>query len=153
MSIAIDQQIRSRIDSFVTVLHDLVRRAAVASVAQAFGAPSSNATSVSRARGPGRPRSSNAAPSARTPSRAEMKGQRRDPGALAALTEKLREYIAKTPGKRIEDIAKALGTTTKELQLPARKLIAAKTVSTKGRKRATTYHPRWGHADGPARDG
>jgi hypothetical protein len=70
------------------------------------------------------------------------KGQKRAPEDIAALTNDLRLYIAKNPGQRIEQIGKALGVPTKELALPARKLIAAGQVRTKGEKRATEYHVR-----------
>src|SRR5206468_1714324 len=70
------------------------------------------------------------------------KGVKRDPEVLEALTDKLGAFIKKTPGQRIEQIGKALGTPTKELALPVKKLVAAKKISTKGQKRATTYYPR-----------
>jgi hypothetical protein len=130
MSSALDQQIRHSIDSFVARLHGLVREAAVQSVMNALGGRSTSAAIV-------RPRVEPA--KSRAPRR--QKGQKRDPKDLAALTARLGDYIARNPGKRIEDVAKALGTTTKELQLPARKLISARRVSTKGVKRATTYYP------------
>ena len=67
-------------------------------------------------------------------------GKRRAPPR--ALTNKLRSYIARNPGQRIELIGQGLGLATKELALPARKLLAAKQISTKGQKRATTYFPK-----------
>jgi hypothetical protein len=67
---------------------------------------------------------------------------KRDAGQLEALSTKLRSYIAKNPGQRMEQIAKGLGTTTKELVLPARKLLGAKQIGTKGQRRATTYYPK-----------
>lgn len=67
------------------------------------------------------------------------KGHKRDPGALEALQAKLVGFVAKHPGLRIEQINKELGTTTKELQLPMRKLIAEGQVKAKGSKRSTTY--------------
>jgi hypothetical protein len=70
------------------------------------------------------------------------KGQKRSPEALEQLTSDLRGYIAKNPGQRIEQIGKGMGVATKELALPARKLIAAGQVRTKGQKRATTYSAR-----------
>ena len=50
-------------------------------------------------------------------------------------------YVTKNPGLRIEQINKALGLTTKDLALPIRKLLAAKRIKTKGKKRSTTYFP------------
>jgi predicted transcriptional regulator len=61
---------------------------------------------------------------------------------LEALTEKLGAFIKKNPGQRIEQIGKALGTPTKELALPVKKLLAAKRIATRGQKRSTKYFPR-----------
>ena len=73
---------------------------------------------------------------------ARAKGQKRDAGELEALASKLRAYIVKNPGQRIEQIGKGMGAATKDLALPAKKLLAAKHLSTKGQKRATTYYPK-----------
>ena len=48
-------------------------------------------------------------------------------------------FVAKHPGLRIEQINKELGTSTKDLALPIRKLIAEGQIKTKGKKRSTTY--------------
>jgi hypothetical protein len=69
-------------------------------------------------------------------------GQKRDPKALAALTESLRRAIETAPGSRIEYIGKQLGAETKDLVLPVKKLLAAKRIRTTGHKRATQYYPR-----------
>ena len=66
-------------------------------------------------------------------------GEKRPPAELAKLTEKLGEYIKAHPGLRIEPIGKALGTPTKELSLPIKKLLAAKKIRSEGQKRATEY--------------
>ena len=42
----------------------------------------------------------------------------------------------------IEEIAKALATTTKELTLPIKKLLSDKRISSRGTRRATKYFPR-----------
>jgi hypothetical protein len=68
-------------------------------------------------------------------------GEKRDPRVLAKLTTDLASYIFRNPGQRIEQIAKSMGVTTKELALPAKKLIASKSVKTRGQKRATVYLP------------
>jgi predicted transcriptional regulator len=49
--------------------------------------------------------------------------------------------VKNNPGLRIEQINKQLGTTTKDLALPIRKLISDGVVSAKGQKRSTTYFP------------
>ena len=69
-------------------------------------------------------------------------GAKRDPAALAKLTDDLGFYIEKHPGKRIEEIAEAMGESTKDLALPVKKLLGAKRISTRGQKRATRYFPR-----------
>jgi hypothetical protein len=124
-----DRQIRQTIEAFVEELSALVRAAAVQSVTEAFGAG---------AVGPAR-RGRGAAP---PPSRASRsKGQKRPPAALAELTDRLLAAVKGTPGQRMEEIAKGLGISTKELTLPARKLVAEKKIKTKGERRATKYFP------------
>jgi len=48
--------------------------------------------------------------------------------------------VKANPGLRIEQINKQLGTTTKDLALPIRKLLAESAIQAKGRKRSTTYY-------------
>lgn len=85
-------------------------------------------------RGPGRPPNAARARGG--------KGQKRDPRDIEALVGKLHSAIKSKPGLRIEEIARSLGTTTKELALPAKKLIADKKVRTTGNRRATKYFPK-----------
>jgi hypothetical protein len=124
-----DRQIRKTIEAFVEELSALVRAAAVQSVTEAFGAGGIPARA-------GRGRAA-AAPAAR----GRAKGQKRPPEALAELTEKLLAAIKSGPGKRMEEIAKGLETSTQELTLPAKKLLAEKKIKTKGERRATKYYP------------
>ena len=49
------------------------------------------------------------------------------------------EFVTANPGMRIEQINKELGTSTRDLQLPIRKLISTGSLKSKGEKRATTY--------------
>jgi predicted HTH transcriptional regulator len=67
------------------------------------------------------------------------KGAKRDPSELEAIADQFVEFVHKNPGLRIEQINAQLGTTTKDLALPIRKLTADGTVKTKGKKRSTTY--------------
>jgi hypothetical protein len=67
------------------------------------------------------------------------KGQKRTAEGLAELTSALLGHIKAHPGHRIEQIAVALKLPTKELKLPAQKLLAGKTIKTKGQRRGTHY--------------
>ncbi len=71
--------------------------------------------------------------------RGRGKGIKRTSDELEGLSEKFVEYVRDNPGMRIEQINKQLGTSTKDLALPIRKLIADGTLKVKGQKRSTTY--------------
>lgn len=66
-------------------------------------------------------------------------GVKRDSKTLDALAAQFTAYVKKRPGLRIEQINKQLGTNTKDLALPIRKLLAEGVVRTKGKKRSTAY--------------
>jgi len=51
------------------------------------------------------------------------------------------EYVINNPGLRGELIADALGTDTKSMRAPMKKLIEQKRIRTTGQARATAYHP------------
>lgn len=129
--------IRGRVDAFVADLENLIRDAIRTRFAEALG----DAPAVRR--GPGRPpkASSAAAPAARGRTGKRKKGQKRSPAELKKIQETLFGYVSKTPGKRIEEINKALGTSTSDLSRPLSKLIAAKKVRRQGEKRASRYFP------------
>jgi hypothetical protein len=74
--------------------------------------------------------------------KARAKGEKRTPEELDALVLDLHRYILKNQGQRIEPIAAGMGVTTRELNLPMKKLIAERAVTAKGHKRATTYQAR-----------
>ncbi len=73
------------------------------------------------------------------PRGARGKGAKRSSNELDKLAETFHSYVMKHPGLRIEQINKELGTTTKDLALPIRKLIAEGALKAKGAKRSTTY--------------
>jgi hypothetical protein len=64
---------------------------------------------------------------------------KRNHSQLDHLQDTFRLYVANNPGQRIEEINRALGTSTKDLQLPIRKLIASGKITTKGTRRVTQY--------------
>ncbi|MEO8904795.1 MAG: DNA-binding protein [Polyangiaceae bacterium] len=129
----ISDTIRAALDSFVDDLSNLIQQAALESVEQALA----GASEIPGARGGRGARAASSAPFASLASR--KKGAKRTPEELEQLIKKLHGYIAKNPGQRIEQIAASLDISTKELNLPAKKLISEKKLSTKGQKRATVY--------------
>jgi hypothetical protein len=123
------------VQGFVAQITELARRAAIDTLESAFGGKAGHSggsavatamptAGVARA---GRPRGG--------------RGAKRTAADLEVLSEKFAAFVKASPGLRIEQINKELGTTTKELALPIRKLIADKVVTAKGQKRSTMYFP------------
>ena len=123
------------VQSFVAQISELARRAAIDTLESAFGGkagrsqgtPAAVALPTAGVARAGRPRGG--------------RGAKRTAEDLEALSEKFASFVKANPGLRIEQINKELGTTTKDLALPIRKLIAEKVISSKGNKRSTTYSP------------
>jgi hypothetical protein len=123
-----NDQISKLVSDFVAQVSALAKRAAMDTLESALsgGMPSGGRR--------GRP------PAALGGSR-RPKGAKRPAGEIEATKASLYDYIKSNPGQRVEQINKALGTTTKDLTLPLKKLIADKAVRTEGEKRATAYFP------------
>lgn len=120
------------VQSFVAQISELARRAAITTLESAFtgrggrrGAPPALVVAPSGSGRVGRPRGG--------------RGAKRTAADLDALAERFASFVKANPGLRIEQINKELGTTTKDLALPIRKLVSEGAVSTKGKKRSTTY--------------
>jgi hypothetical protein len=160
----IDDEIRSKTETFVSSLTVLIRRAALESVSAALGGgavPAAVVIAVKRGRGrprkvaavavaaraPAAVQAARPAPAARAPAgrkavaQKRAPGEKRPPGELARLTDRLGDYIKAHAGLRIEPIGKALSIPTKDLSLPIKKLLAAKKIRSEGQKRATEYFP------------
>jgi hypothetical protein len=117
------------VQGFVAQITELARRAALDTLESAFGGRTGR-SSVAAVMGTGtvgRPRGG--------------RGAKRTAADLEALSSKFAAYVRSHPGLRIEQINKELGTTTKDLALPIRKLISEGQVKAKGKKRSTTYFP------------
>jgi hypothetical protein len=142
----VNDQIRDRVEAFAMELTELIRAAAMETVSAALGEGTSGGGRGGRGRGR---RAAAAAPARATrgpgrPARAASreKGAKRPPQEIEKLTDRLADYIKSNPGQRIEQVAQGMGTSTKELNLPVKKLISTKAIKTKGQKRATQYFPR-----------
>ena len=128
--------------SFVTQITELARRAAIDTLESAFGGRAAAAAARNGGRRGGGPAAAVAvAPvtTARTGRPRGGRGAKRSPEDLESLSETFASFVKGNPGLRIEQINKQLGTTTKDLALPIRKLIAEGVIATKGQKRSTTY--------------
>jgi len=123
----VDGELREIVETFVAQLKTVLRRSALATLQSALGEET--------------PRSGRAKRTVKKTSapRSRKKGSKRSPEELDALVKSLLAHVRKNPGQRIEQIGAALGIATKELALPAKKLIGEKKLSTKGQKRATAY--------------
>ena len=121
------------VQGFVAQITELARRAAIDTLESAFGGRAPRGASVATAAlavnlgRVGRPRGG--------------RGAKRSQEDLEALSERFASFVKANPGLRIEQINKQLGTTTKDLALPIRKLISEGLIGVKGQKRSTTYFP------------
>jgi len=121
------------VQGFVAQITELARRAAIDTLESAFGARAgrngaAGAAAALAAAGlgrVGRPRGG--------------RGAKRTAADLEALSQRFASFVKSNPGLRIEQINKELGTSTKDLALPIRKLISEGQISAKGKKRSTTY--------------
>lgn len=119
------------IEGFASDLEALVREQVLMTLQEALSGGSVPAAA---------PRRRGAAPkAAKSNGAARAKGAKRAPEELAALTETLYGQVKESPGLRVEELAKVMGVTTKDLALPAKKLLADGRIYTEGQKRATKY--------------
>lgn len=134
MNSQIQQEINQRIEGFVSEITELARKAAYETLSSAL-AHGMHDQIGSRHVGLSAP-----------PALRYRRGGKRSGNEIAAAAEALLQYIREQPGQRMELIAKAMGTSTKDLTLPIKKLLQAKKIRVEGQKRATTYHPVSGDA-------
>jgi hypothetical protein len=127
-------QMNRVVAGFVAQITELARRAAIDTLEAAL--------SGSEAR-----RGASAAPVAAA-GRVRGRGAKRSPDELDKLAERFQAFVKENPGLRIEQINKQLGTTTKDLALPIRKLLAEGAIHAKGQKRSTTYYAGSGGSGG-----
>jgi hypothetical protein len=155
----IQDEIRARIDTFTSELTVLVRQAALEAVRGALegGAlaevqrPAATPAPAPRARARAakaapRRRATVATPAPATPAAApaprakqRAKGKKRPAAEIQRAVDKLYEHIKANPGQAMEQISKAIGIPTRELSVPASKLLRADKIVATGEKNATRY--------------
>ena len=126
----LDQDIQSRIQSFLGELSVLVRKSALEAVHVALGegaAPSRR----------GRPQK--AMRRARRAVARTGKRVRRSAEDLAQIATRVMAHVKTNAGHRLEEIGRALKTDTAILKRPIANLLAARKLRTKGQKRGTMY--------------
>ena len=130
------------VQTFVAQITQLAHRAAIDTLESAFTGRAAGGGGGGGARNGGR--AAAIAMPAVVAGRGRARGGRgakRSPEDLEALSQKFATFVKTNPGLRIEQINKELGTTTKDLALPIRKLISDGMISAKGKKRSTAYFP------------
>jgi Fic family protein len=120
-AVALEHELTHLVTDFVRRVAELAQSAVLESMRTALGP-----------RGPQRlPR--NDSPSLKA------RAARRTNEDLRVVERALVAFVEKHPGLRVEQISKALGTETRELTLPIRKLVASGALRSQGQKRATRY--------------
>jgi hypothetical protein len=109
------------VSDFVNQITELARAAARDMIDEALGKSGKSLGGLGRGRGRG------------------SRGGKRTGKELEEMADRFHSFVSKHPGLRIEQINKQLGTTTKDLALPIRKLVADGALKTKGAKRSTMY--------------
>jgi predicted HTH transcriptional regulator len=126
-----NRQVQNVVDEFVNKLTQIARETAAQVVMGGFGSTKS------------------------APKRAAAKGRgaKRSSQNLEAMQTKVLGFIKSHPGSRTEEINRKLGTTTKDVALPIRKLIASKAIKAEGQRRATKYFAGAAAAKGEKKSG
>ena len=115
-------QMNRVVAGFVAQITELARRAAIDTLEAALSGRNRGSASASSGLG-----------------RVRGRGAKRSSDELDKLAEAFATFVKENPGLRIEQINKQLGTTTKDLALPIRKLLGEGVIHAKGQKRSTTY--------------
>jgi hypothetical protein len=126
------------VQGFVAQISELARRAAIDTLESAFAGRATPRSSAAASVAIAVP-ASNGERAERTRAGRPRVGAKRTAADLVALSDRFASFVKANPGLRIEQINKELGTVTKDLALPIRKLLADGVITSKGQKRSTTY--------------
>ena len=128
-------------DAVASQLHTVIGASLFANAALGVGAEAKVAAkSLAKMHKATRPGA--AKPKATKAPKAAAKAQKgkRTPAELASLWSNVLDYVGAHSGQGVEQIAKGMGTSSKELAGPIKKLISGGRLTTTGTKRSTRYH-------------
>jgi predicted HTH transcriptional regulator len=123
-----DKDVQNLVEKFASDLESLIRSRLSEKVHGAVSVALDERAAVPRRNG-----------KASGTSRRAPKGGRRSPEQIEKQAQKLLAHIAKNPDQRSEQLAEAVGLSTKELVGPIKKLLGAKKIKASGKARGTTY--------------
>jgi hypothetical protein len=129
-------QINKLVEEFVGQVTAVARQAAMDTLTSALGS-AGGAAARRRAMEP----TSAVAPAAPKAGGRRPKGAKRPQNEIEKTKERVNDFIHRNPGLRIEQINKELGTNTRDLSLPLKKLISEGAIRSEGEKRSTQYFP------------
>ena len=130
-------RIEARLRALAVEVEQLVREDARAMLTGALGAWKPSPRAAARPNGAGRPA---AAPARTAPAlRASAGTGRRSSRQMKRDMDVMVTYVRHHPGAKMEDIAKALRTTSHKLNRPMHKLVESKVLTRKGERRASRY--------------
>ena len=124
----LETEIRSRVESFVEELTVLVRQSAVDAAVNALRG--SGGSVVKAGRGGLKASGSKVG---------KGKGNRRSPGQIKRTLSKVLAHVKAHEGARAEDVRKALKLTPTQTGDALTRLLKAKSIKSKGERRATVY--------------
>jgi hypothetical protein len=138
MNSQIQRRVNERIEGFVAEITELARKAAFETLSSALqgGGKISGETGAGGA-----------------PRLRPRRGGKRSPDEIAAAADVLLQYIRENPGQRMETIAAAMGSSTRELALPIKRLLQGRKIQVQGQKRATSYSAAPENAAGRGKGG
>ena len=146
----IEQRINDLVSTFVTEITRLAREAAVDTLQRALAGTGGAIVADIRVAGR-RGRAAKAPATASAAASRRAKGAKRPADEIVETKNKVHAFIKASPGQRIEQINKQLGTKTADLSLPLKKLLAEGSIRTEGERRATKYFPGDGKPAAPAK--
>lgn len=117
---AIQADLTRTIDYFIAEITELAHRAAIDTLEMTLHSRVADPASAVLATGRGR-------------------AAKRQPAELQKVAQLLLRFVRQHPGLRVEQINTRLRTTTKDLALPIRKLLAEGSLLTEGQARSTKY--------------